>query len=65
LLGVSTDDAASHEKFRDKFALNFRLLSDVDHKLAEQVRRIGARESASAKSRWASNDPRSSSMPAA
>jgi peroxiredoxin Q/BCP len=36
LLGVSTDDVASHVKFRDKYALNFPLLADVDHKVAEQ-----------------------------
>ena len=36
VLGVSTDDTASHEKFRDKFDLNFPLLSDVDHRVAEK-----------------------------
>ncbi len=36
VLGVSPDDVASHEKFRDKHRLNFRLLADVDHKVAEQ-----------------------------
>jgi thioredoxin-dependent peroxiredoxin len=36
LLGVSTDDVASHVKFRDKFSLNFPLLADVDHKVAEK-----------------------------
>jgi thioredoxin-dependent peroxiredoxin len=36
VLGVSADDVASHEKFRDKFALNFPLLADVDHKVAEK-----------------------------
>jgi thioredoxin-dependent peroxiredoxin len=36
VLGVSTDDVASHVKFRDKFQLNFPLLADVDHKLAEK-----------------------------
>lgn len=35
VLGVSTDGAASHGKFRDKYQLNFPLLADVDHKLAE------------------------------
>jgi len=30
LLGVSADDAASHQAFREKYALNFPLLSDVD-----------------------------------
>jgi peroxiredoxin Q/BCP len=36
VLGVSTDDVPSHVRFRDKFELNFRLLADVDHKVAEQ-----------------------------
>ncbi len=35
VLGVSTDGVASHVKFRDKYKLNFTLLADVDHKLAE------------------------------
>jgi len=36
VLGVSPDDHNSHAKFRDKFSLNFPLLSDVEHKVAEQ-----------------------------
>lgn len=36
VLGVSPDDAASHAKFRDKFQLNFPLLVDKDHKVAEK-----------------------------
>ena len=36
VLGVSPDSAASHEKFRDKFQLNFPLLADTDHKVAEK-----------------------------
>lgn len=35
VLGVSPDDVASHQKFKDKFGLNFRLLADTDHKVAE------------------------------
>ncbi|HEY1067861.1 MAG TPA: thioredoxin-dependent thiol peroxidase [Pirellulales bacterium] len=35
VLGVSPDDVASHVKFRDKFNLNFPLLADVDHAVAE------------------------------
>ena len=35
VLGVSPDPLSSHEKFRDKFGLNFPLLSDEDHKVAE------------------------------
>jgi peroxiredoxin Q/BCP len=36
VLGVSTDDLESHQKFRDKFHLNFPLLADTDHRVAEQ-----------------------------
>ena len=35
VLGVSPDPIQSHEKFRDKFQLNFPLLSDEDHQVAE------------------------------
>lgn len=35
VLGVSPDGVESHGKFRDKFDLNFPLLADVDHSLAE------------------------------
>lgn len=34
--GISPDDAASHARFRQKFHLNFPLLSDVDHATAER-----------------------------
>ena len=33
--GVSPDDQPSKAAFRDKFALNFPILSDVDHAVAE------------------------------
>ena len=36
VLGVSPDDATRHAKFRDKYQLNFPLLADTDHKLAEK-----------------------------
>ena len=36
VLGVSPDDATSHRKFSDKFSLNFPLLADIDHKIAEK-----------------------------
>lgn len=35
VLGVSPDDVESHQKFRDKFSLNFPLLADPDHAVAE------------------------------
>lgn len=37
LVGVSADDAASHSRFQAKFSLNFPLLVDLDHQLAEQM----------------------------
>lgn len=36
VFGISPDDAASHQAFRDKYALNFPLLSDEGHKVADQ-----------------------------
>lgn len=36
VLGVSKDSVASHCKFRDKFKLNFPLLSDPDGKVIEK-----------------------------
>lgn len=35
VLGVSPDSVASHRKFREKYGLNFPLLSDEDHAVAE------------------------------
>ena len=35
VLGVSADGVESHQKFTEKFGLNFPLLSDPDHKVAE------------------------------
>jgi peroxiredoxin Q/BCP len=36
VLGVSTDDARSHQKFSEKYGLKFPLLSDTDHATAER-----------------------------
>ena len=36
VLGVSPDDVASHAKFRDKYKLNFSLLADPEHRVAEK-----------------------------
>jgi peroxiredoxin Q/BCP len=36
VLGVSPDDTASHAKFKQKYQLNFPLLADPDHKVAEK-----------------------------
>ena len=35
VLGVSPDGVQSHAAFRDKFSLDFPLLADPDHKVAE------------------------------
>lgn len=35
VLGVSPDGVESHRRFRDKHDLNFRLLADPDHEVAE------------------------------
>lgn len=34
VLGISPDPVRSHEKFRDKYDLNFPLLADEDHRVA-------------------------------
>ena len=34
VLGISPDPVRSHEKFRDKYELNFPLLADEDHAVA-------------------------------
>jgi peroxiredoxin Q/BCP len=36
VLGVSPDDVASHAGFRDKYSLNFPLLADAGHAVAER-----------------------------
>ena len=36
VLGISSDDRASHVAFREKFGLNFPLLVDVDGKVAQE-----------------------------
>lgn len=35
VLGVSTDDAKSHQSFKDKYGLPFPLLIDADHQISE------------------------------
>jgi peroxiredoxin Q/BCP len=44
LYGVSLDDMTSHEAFAGKFSLNFPLLSDPEHKLADFFGVYGERE---------------------
>jgi peroxiredoxin Q/BCP len=36
IFGISPDDVTSHVKFKSKFKLNFPLLADPDHKVAEK-----------------------------
>ncbi|HEX5103847.1 MAG TPA: thioredoxin-dependent thiol peroxidase [Pirellulaceae bacterium] len=36
VFGISPDDVASHARFKSKFKLNFPLLADTDHKVAER-----------------------------
>ncbi|MDB5104212.1 MAG: alkyl hydroperoxide reductase/Thiol specific antioxidant/Mal allergen [Fibrobacteres bacterium] len=45
VFGISPDDMASHQAFRDKYALNFPLLSDPGHEVAEQYGVWGAKPS--------------------
>jgi thioredoxin-dependent peroxiredoxin len=35
VFGISADTTASHERFKSKYALPFRLLADPEHKLGE------------------------------
>lgn len=35
VLGVSPDSVESHKRFREKYGLDFPLLADTDHKVAE------------------------------
>lgn len=37
VIGVSVDSPASHKKFIEKFSLPFPLITDVDHKLVEEM----------------------------
>ncbi|NIS08907.1 MAG: peroxiredoxin, partial [Candidatus Dadabacteria bacterium] len=50
VLGVSTDSVKSHEKFRDKFNLNFPLLSDKSKEIVKAYDVQSAFGSASRKS---------------
>ena len=36
VLGISADDVTSHKKFSDKLSLNFPLLADTNHTVAEK-----------------------------
>jgi len=41
ILGVSTQDSASHQKFTDKYQLNFPLLADTDKTVGKAYGTIG------------------------
>jgi peroxiredoxin Q/BCP len=45
VFGVSPDDVGSHQAFRDKYGLNFPLLSDPGHKVASQFGVWGPKKS--------------------
>jgi len=36
VIGVSPDSVKSHDKFKEKYTLNFALVSDEDHSICEQ-----------------------------
>lgn len=42
ILGVSTQDSASHQKFTDKYKLNFPLLADTDKTVGKAYGTIGS-----------------------
>jgi peroxiredoxin Q/BCP len=44
ILGVSPDDATSHEKFKSKYGLPFTLLADPEHEVAEKYGVWGERK---------------------
>ena len=44
VIGISPDDAASHQRFRTKYNLPFTLLCDPDHIVAEQYGAWGEKE---------------------
>lgn len=37
IVGVSSDSAASHQRFIEKYSLPFPLIADTDHKLQEEM----------------------------
>ena len=47
VFGISPDDVASHQAFRDKYSLNFPLLSDPGHRVADLFGVWGLRKNGS------------------
>ncbi|MBO0684312.1 MAG: thioredoxin-dependent thiol peroxidase, partial [Candidatus Dormibacteraeota bacterium] len=41
VVGISADDAESHRRFRGKYGLQFKLLSDADHRVADSYGAYG------------------------
>ena len=41
VLGISADDAASHQRFRARYGLGFRLLTDAGHEVATRYGAYG------------------------
>jgi thioredoxin-dependent peroxiredoxin len=41
VVGISPDNAASHQRFRNKYGLQFPLLTDADHTVMESWGRLG------------------------
>ena len=50
VIGISPDNAKSHQKFRTKYNLPFILLSDEDHKVAEKYNAWGEKTTFGVKS---------------
>lgn len=44
ILGVSTDDEKSHQKFISKYELPFTLLADTDHQVADAYESYGEKQ---------------------
>ena len=44
IIGISKDSVASHAKFAKKYGLNFKLLSDLDHKIIETYNSWGKKK---------------------
>jgi peroxiredoxin Q/BCP len=44
IIGVSKDDATSHEKFKAKHSLNFTLLTDADHAVMDKYEAWGKKQ---------------------
>jgi peroxiredoxin Q/BCP len=44
VLGVSTDDEKSHQKFIQKYELPFTLLADTDHAIADAYNSYGEKQ---------------------